>query len=143
MQPGFDAIGAVRLARGKPLRLQDPAGRHLSVLDGSVWVTQQGDPRDPVLVAGETFRFDRDGLALVTPLGGPAQVLLEHGLGATPARGFARPMIAWLAGLARAPGRALRTRRTARELQALSDYMLRDLGLRRDQIDCVAKRLAC
>jgi len=143
MQPGFDAIGAVRLARGKPLRLQDPAGRHLSVLDGSVWVTQQGDPRDPVLVAGETFRFDRDGLALVTPLGGPAQVVLEDALRDAPARGLARPIIAWLAGLARAPGQALRTRRTARELQALSDYMLRDLGLRRDQIDCVAKRLAC
>jgi len=142
MQPGYDSIGAIGLARGEPLRLQDPAGRHLSVLEGSVWVTQQGDPRDPVLAGGETFRFDRNGLALVTPLGGPAQVLLEDGLSATPARGFVRPMIAWLARLARAPDRALRRRRTVRELESLSDYLLRDLGLRRDQIECVARRLA-
>lgn len=143
MQTGYEAIGALRLARGEPLRLQDPAGRHLSVLDGSVWVTQQGDPSDPVLAAGETFRFDRNGLALVTPIGGAAQVLLEDGLGARPARGFAHSALAWFSRVTRVPGRALRTRRTARELQALSDYMLRDLGLRRDQIDCVAKRLAC
>jgi len=143
MQTGYEAIGALRLARGEPLRLQDPVGRHLSVLDGSVWVTQQGDPRDPVLAAGETFRFDRNGLALVTPLGGPAQVVLEDGLGVAPARGFARSALTWLSRLVRASGRTLRTRRTARELHSLSDYMLRDVGLRRDQIDCVAKQLAC
>jgi len=143
MQSGHDSIGAIGLARGEPLRLQDPAGRHLSVLDGSVWVTQQGDLRDPVLGAGETFRFDRNGLALVTPLGGPAQLLLEDGLSATPARESALPVMAWLARLASAPGRALRRRQTVRELASLSDYLLRDLGLRRDQIECVARKLAC
>jgi len=30
-----------------------------------------------------------------------------------------------------------------RELASLSDYLLRDLGLRRDQIECVARKLAC
>jgi uncharacterized protein YjiS (DUF1127 family) len=37
----------------------------------------------------------------------------------------------------------LETRRTARELRALSDHLLKDLGLRRDQIDCVARRVPC
>jgi uncharacterized protein YjiS (DUF1127 family) len=140
MKPGLEGIGVIGLTPGAPLRLQDAAGRHLSVVDGTVWVTQQGDPRDPVLAAGETFRFDRNGLALVTPLSGPAQVVLEGKADASPARGFAR---AASARLACALARALRTRRTVRELQSLSDYMLRDVGLRRDQIECVARRLAC
>jgi len=33
--------------------------------------------------------------------------------------------------------------RTVQELRSLSDHMLKDIGLRRDQIDCVAKRLPC
>lgn len=143
MQPGLEGIAVIRLARGRPLRLRHAAGRHLSVIQGSVWVTQQGDPRDPVLARGETFRFDRKGLALVTPLGGPAQVVLEEAPRDPLARRVARSVIDQLGRFARLFGRALRRRRTVRELQSLSDYMLRDLGLRRDQIDCVAKRLAC
>jgi uncharacterized protein YjiS (DUF1127 family) len=142
MQPGLDGIGILQIVRGKPLRLQDAAGRHLSVIDGTVWVTQQADPRDPVIAAGETFRFDRDGLALVTPLGGPAQVVLE-GEQPDASRGVLARMRQPLVAAAGSLGRALRRRRTVRELQSLSDHMLRDVGLRRDQIDCVAKELAC
>ena len=143
MKPGLEGIGVTRLERSAPLRLQDPVGRHMSVIEGSVWVTQQADPRDPVLGVGETFRFDRGGLALVTPLGGPAQVVLEDGLRAETPRGFAQIARAWLAHLGCVASRALRARRTVRELQALSDYLLRDVGLRRDQIEGVARRLAC
>jgi uncharacterized protein YjiS (DUF1127 family) len=143
MRPGIEGIEVVRLARGEPLRLQGAAGRHLSVLSGAVWITQEGDPRDLVIAGGETSRFDREGLALVVPLGGPAQLVLEDAPHAAPARNLARSVTAWLVRLFRGPGRALRTRRTARELHGLSDYMLRDVGLRRDQIDCVAKQLAC
>jgi uncharacterized protein YjiS (DUF1127 family) len=142
MQPGLDGIGVVQLARGEPLRVQNPRGRHLSVVDGSVWITQQGDARDPVLEAGETFRFDRDGLALVTPLGGPAQVVLE-GEQPDASRGVLARMREPLVAAAGSFGRALRRRRTVRELQSLSDHMLRDVGLRRDQIECVANELAC
>jgi uncharacterized protein YjiS (DUF1127 family) len=46
-------------------------------------------------------------------------------------------------GFARAAAASLETRRTARELGALSDHLLKDLGLRRDQIDCVARRVPC
>jgi len=142
MQLGLSGIGVIRLARGEPLRLQDASGRHLSAVGGTAWVTQETDLRDPVLGAGETFRFDRDGVALVTPLGGPAQVVLE-GEPSAPLRGLARHALARLAAFALTPGRALRRRRTVRELQSLSDYMLSDVGLRRDQIECVARRLAC
>ena len=38
---------------------------------------------------------------------------------------------------------AAREKRTVTELGALSDHILKDIGLRRDQIDCVARRLAC
>jgi len=142
MRPGLDEIGAIQIAREAPLRLLDARGRHLSVVGGTVWITQQADPRDPVLEAGESFRFDRDGLALVTPLGGPAQVVLED-VRSEVSRGATRVLLEHLANLARVSLRALRRRRTARELHALSDHMLRDVGLRRDQIDCVAKQLAC
>lgn len=141
MKPGLEGFGIVRLARGQPLRVPDPAGRYLTTLGGVVWVTQEGDRRDRVLAEGEDFRFDRDGLALVTPLGGPAQVALDDRRDAAPVRSIAESAVAWLAGLTRAPGRMLRRRRTVRELQSLSDHMLRDVGLRRDEIECVARRL--
>ena len=112
--------GLLTIDRGEPLRLRDAAGRHLSVVRGVVWITQHGDRRDPVIESGGSFRFDRDGLSLVQPLGGPAVVLLEAGL---------------------VP--ETRKHRTAGTLGSLSDHLLRDLGLRREQIQLGGRAPPC
>jgi len=64
----------IDLAPGQALRLEDATGRRVTVLQGHVWITQDGDPRDVVLQAGEDFVIERPGLALVTPLDGGARV---------------------------------------------------------------------
>ena len=55
----------IGLPRGRTLRIQDGGGRLLQVRDGEVWVTQEGSAKDHVLIAGQSFCLDRDGLALV------------------------------------------------------------------------------
>lgn len=136
MDTGLMQKGLLTINPGEVLRLQDAAGRHLGVVRGSVWVTQHGDPRDPVLESGASFRFSRDGLSLVQPLGGPAIVVLEEGL--VPENRTGRPagaveQRAWQ--LARSePFQRQARRMRAETLAGLSDHLLRDLGLRRDRV---------
>jgi hypothetical protein len=54
-----------RLAAGEMLRVRDGIGQTLAVFHGLVWITQAGDPCDSFVAQGETFTFDRPGLALV------------------------------------------------------------------------------
>jgi uncharacterized protein YjiS (DUF1127 family) len=179
MDSGLMQEGLIGLNEGEVLRLRDAAGRHLAVARGTAWVTQENDPRDRIVGRGESFRFERDGLSLVVPLGGTAGIVLEDGLSPAPgkapetreldwdelldlapvyerrarrlrAQAFAdlvaaagRALKALPARLSRSLSGALRARRTASQLHALSDHILRDIGLRRDQIDCVARRIAC
>ena len=72
--------GSIHLRRGQPLRLENGYGRRISVLEGHVWVTQDGDPRDVVLGAGEDFRFDRPVSALVSALDGDATIIRQEGI---------------------------------------------------------------
>jgi hypothetical protein len=56
----------IDLPRGGVLRIAADRQPHvIDVFEGEVWLTQDGDPRDVILEAGETFRFDGDGLTLV------------------------------------------------------------------------------
>jgi uncharacterized protein YjiS (DUF1127 family) len=136
MDTGLRHEGVLTIHPGEVLRLRDAAGKHLSVVHGTVWITQHGDRNDAVLDGGASFRFDRDGLSLVQSLDGAASVVLEEGL--TPEQG-SRPAAdsveqrAWQ--LARSEPFQREARRVRAEaLASLSDHLLRDLGLRRDQI---------
>lgn len=72
--------GSIPLHSGQPLRIENGYGRRIAVLEGHVWVTQDGDPRDIVLSAGDDFRFDRQAPALVTSLGGDARIVHQDGV---------------------------------------------------------------
>jgi hypothetical protein len=61
---------SIRLATGRTLRLRGAAGWAVTCCAGTVWITQEGDPRDIFLQAGESFTLDRTGLALVHALKG-------------------------------------------------------------------------
>jgi len=65
------------LAKGRIRRVHEPLGRRIECVTGSLWVTQDGDPRDIVLAAGESFAFDHRGDALISALDDASFVLLE------------------------------------------------------------------
>jgi len=54
-----------KLATGEILRIDDALGNSIVLVQGMVWITQEGDPRDVFLKDGESFVFDRAGIALV------------------------------------------------------------------------------
>lgn len=53
------------LRRGATLRVDDGQPHVIDVFEGLVWVTQDGDLRDVILKAGDSFRLDGRGLTLV------------------------------------------------------------------------------
>ena len=61
-------LALTHLARGKLLQLRNGRGKGVAVFDGHVWVTQDSDPEDHLLGTGESFAFDRPGLAIVQAL---------------------------------------------------------------------------
>ncbi|WP_158597938.1 DUF2917 domain-containing protein [Noviherbaspirillum saxi] len=59
----------ITLDQAQAAHLHDAAGWTVRALDGSVWITQDGDIRDVVLETGEAFVLDRNVPALLSPLG--------------------------------------------------------------------------
>ena len=118
----------------RPLRLRDVQGRHLSVLKGAVWITQDKDLRDTVLEAGADFVFDRPGLAVVQALGVGAVVAAEEGIELE--RSAPSPLGA-IGRLWRRLQRAQKRTQARGALQALSDRELRDIGICRAQIELI------
>ncbi|MGH8691355.1 MAG: DUF2917 domain-containing protein [Burkholderiales bacterium] len=55
----------IDLQRGKFLRVRQGAGSTVTAHAGSVWITEQDNPRDVVLRPGQSFTLARKGLALV------------------------------------------------------------------------------
>jgi len=104
----------LQLAFNDLLRLSGARGAAIEVLDGSVWITENGAHGDQFLGAGRSYRVRGAGLVVVGAegRGRPARVEVR-----TPARW----MFGWLTS-------------AEPRLESLNDHMLRDIGLRRDQV---------
>ena len=59
---------SVQLRRGSLMRIAEGRGMLVRVRRGSVWITEEGDPRDHFVGAGEQFRITRRGTALISAL---------------------------------------------------------------------------
>jgi len=56
------------LHRGGMLKIQDGRGVVIEVKRGMLWLTQEGDPRDRYIGAGDWLRLDSDGLTIANAL---------------------------------------------------------------------------
>jgi Protein of unknown function (DUF2917) len=72
------AIRPLYLRTGELFSITDGEGFAVVCLEGSVWITQSDDARDIVLGAGQTFAFDKPGLALVYANVGPAALVVQR-----------------------------------------------------------------
>ena len=77
---------ATRLAKGKLQRLQDSRGLRVLCLGGTLWLTQEGDPRDIILEAGDEFVIDHDGASFLSALADSSVLLLCPSPAPMPAR---------------------------------------------------------
>jgi len=60
--------GLVHLGQDQHLRVRDAQGWRVQAINGTVWITQEGDSRDIVLRHGQSFVLDRNGTALLSAL---------------------------------------------------------------------------
>ncbi len=74
------AVRPLRLNTGELLHVSEGEGFTVACLEGSVWITQSNDTRDVVLDAGQAFRLDKPGLALVCAAAGPATLAIRQSL---------------------------------------------------------------
>ncbi len=63
--------------RNASLRFHDAEGLEIRVSRGIVWITQDGDIRDIVVKAGQSFRLDRGGKAFLEVLQ-DAEIAMVH-----------------------------------------------------------------
>ena len=105
------------------LRLQGAKGAAIEVLDGKVWITEDGRQGDRFLEAGRSYRVAGQGLVVVG-----AETRTHFARVAVKKSSFSP--VSFLKSLKQ----AWAADRTRRELRELSDHMLRDIGVRRDEI---------
>ena len=65
----------IEIQAGAPLRLENAHDWTLQVVAGLAWLTYEGDPRDILLVAGESCRIKKAGLTVVEALAGQPVLL--------------------------------------------------------------------
>jgi Protein of unknown function (DUF2917) len=68
----------MRLDTQQLLSIDSAYGRCVVVFGGRVWITQHGDPKDHILQTGESFTFDRPGLAIIEALAPSSLVVLAE-----------------------------------------------------------------
>lgn len=61
--------GVLRLLPKQTLGVRDAAGTTVCCRDGSVWITEERNPRDVILVAGNCYRLKEAGLTLLRAFG--------------------------------------------------------------------------
>lgn len=72
---------AVLLRRGGLMKIQARPGTRVTCTRGMVWLTQENDPLDRIVCAGETFVVDRPGAVLVNALASYAVLEYPDGEG--------------------------------------------------------------
>lgn len=123
----------LNLSSRKLFRLTRSKGSSIEALDGTLWVTETGFAEDVCIAPGARYTVRGDGLVLVgaeTP-----------GVNAVQ-RGATFALRARAQAVLDAVVSGFRERRTERELGELSDRMLADIGLRRDEIHAAVRRVA-
>lgn len=65
------------LLKGGLFRIHNGQGRRVECLAGCLWLTQEHDPRDVILEAGEGFTIDRAGDTFLSALGDSSYVVLD------------------------------------------------------------------
>jgi Protein of unknown function (DUF2917) len=58
------SLEPISLAAGSVHRIENARGLRISCVRGAAWITQERDPRDLILAAGQSFVLDRPGLAV-------------------------------------------------------------------------------
>ena len=66
--------GNVKLGPNQTLRVVDGVGTTVCAVEGSVWITEENQPKDIVLQPGACYRLRQRGIAIVNSLGGTAAV---------------------------------------------------------------------
>jgi uncharacterized protein YjiS (DUF1127 family) len=125
----YDLAMILRMNCDNLLRLQGARGMAIEVLGARVWITEAGRAGDSFLEPGRSYRVDGDGLVLIgTQTCAPNEPPVEITIRRSPWSSIWSRLAAACAAMRTAA-------RTRRELRRLPDRMLRDIGLRRDQVD--------
>lgn len=91
------------LKSGQVATVRGGLGKTVVCHSGSVWVTQDGDPRDVILRAGESFTLDRKGPALLQAFA-PGSISVAPAGGETAAARLAKVLKSALSGAGFARG---------------------------------------
>lgn len=87
MEQHSDAIEVV-LPRRDPLRIRDGEGLIVEVVEGCLWLTQEGDSQDHFAKAGQSIAIERAGLTLAFALSAARVRLRKSGAACAPAMEF-------------------------------------------------------